>query len=324
MARKQKDPHSSHPSSSLEPVEHLSSRLQRKLLKRVDKQQKHYRSSGKPYPLVIVQSPSRDMEQKPQWRLKRLLNGTWFGYPLYPVMAVVSITVWMLTSIFDVIWLTAHPTWAAYGAFVTVIVGLIGALGVIVPGLTVWRETSGAERHASLNRAFFNACAMILYLISFVLRLLAGPGDGMVAVLLGFLGLVSVIYAAFLGRVLVFTKGTGVHLITWEVGSEDDEAALRVEHVEENTLYRVTAAGVPLVLLRQGSQFYAISATCPHAGGPLDEETLQGDVVKCSWHGSRFCMRDGHVLTGPATVNVPRYDVCVRNGQVLVKPIDEH
>jgi len=152
------------------------------------------------------------MEQKPQWRLKRLLNGTWFGYPLYPVMAVVSITVWMLTSIFDVIWLTAHPTWAAYGAFVTVIVGLIGALGVIVPGLTVWRETSGAERHASLNRAFFNACAMILYLISFVLRLLAGPGDGMVAVLLGFLGLVSVIYAAFLGRVLVFTKGTGVNL----------------------------------------------------------------------------------------------------------------
>ncbi len=212
MARKQKDPQSSHPSSSLEPVEHLSSRLQRKLLKRVDKQQKHYRSSGKPYPLVIVQSPSRDMEQKPQWRLKRLLNGTWFGYPLYPVMAVVSITVWMLTSIFDVIWLTAHPTWAAYGAFVTVIVGLIGALGVIVPGLTVWRETSGAERHASLNRAFFNACAMILYLISFVLRLLAGPGDGMVAVLLGFLGLVSVIYAAFLGRVLVFTKGTGVNL----------------------------------------------------------------------------------------------------------------
>ena len=202
MARKQKDPHSSHPSSALEPVEHLSSRLQRKLLKRVDKQQKHYRSSGKPYPLVMVQSPSRDMEQKPQWRLRRLLNGTWFGYPLYPVMTVVSITVWMLTSIFDVIWLTAHLTWAAYGAFVTVIVGLIGALGVIVPGLTVSRDTSGAERYASLNRAFFNACATILYLISFVLRLLAGPGDGMVAVLLGFLGLVSVIYAAFLSRFL--------------------------------------------------------------------------------------------------------------------------
>ena len=37
--------------------------------------------------------------------------------------------------------------------------------------------------------------------------------------------------------------------------------------MEENTLYRVTAAGVPVVLLRQGSQFYAISATCPMPEG---------------------------------------------------------
>ena len=81
---------------------------------------------------------------------------------------------------------------------------------------------------------------------------------------------------------------------------------------------------MPVVLLRRGSQFYAISATCPHAGGPLDEGTLQGDVVECSWHGSRFCMRDGRVLTGSATVNVPRYDVYVRNGQVLVKLVNEH
>jgi len=265
------------------------------------------------------------MKQKPQWRLKRLLYGTCFGYPLYPVITVVSISAWMLTSILDVIWLTAQSTftWAAFGAFVTVIVGLIGAPGMIVQSLTVSRDTSGAKRRAGLKRAFFNACATILYLISFVLRLLAGPGDGVVAVLLGFLGLGSVIYAAFLGRVLVFTKGTGVTLTAWEVGGADDEAALRVEQVEENTLYRVTAAGMPLVLLRQGSQFYAIGASCPHAGGPLDEGILQGDVVECPWHGSHFCMRNGHVLTGPATANVPHYSVCVRNGQVLVKPVEE-
>src|SRR5215470_19480274 len=110
MARKQKDPQSSHPSSSLEPVQHLSSRTQRKLNKRTDKQQKHYRSSGKPYPLIMVHGPSRNMKQKPQWRLKRLLYGTCFGYRLYPVITVVSISAWMLTSIFDVIWLTAQST----------------------------------------------------------------------------------------------------------------------------------------------------------------------------------------------------------------------
>jgi nitrite reductase/ring-hydroxylating ferredoxin subunit len=40
-------------------------------------------------------------------------------------------------------------------------------------------------------------------------------------------------------------------------------------------------------------------------------------------HGSRFCIRDGRVLTGSATVNAPRYDVRIRNGQIEVKHISE-
>jgi nitrite reductase/ring-hydroxylating ferredoxin subunit/uncharacterized membrane protein len=261
--------------------------------------------------------------RKPPRRLKSLLNGTWFGHPLHPVITDVPIIGWMLTAIFDIIWLIAHPSWAAYGAFVTVIVGLLGALGAIVTGLTDWSDTYGPERRVGLNHALFNAAATVLYVVSFVLRLLAGPGDGVAAVLIGFVGLVSVIYAAYLGGEMVFTKGTGVNHTAWEAGSEDYEAVLPLSNVEENRLYRVMAAGVPVVLLRQGLQFYAIAATCPHAGGPLDEGTLTGDIVECPWHGSRFCMRDGRVLTGPATVNAPRYDVRVRDGQVEIKRISE-
>src|SRR5881397_3642285 len=79
-------------------------------------------------------------QRKPPRRLKSLLNGTWFGHPLHPVITDVPITAWMLTALFDVIWLISptHTTWAAYGAFVTVIVGLLGALGAIVTGLTDW------------------------------------------------------------------------------------------------------------------------------------------------------------------------------------------
>jgi nitrite reductase/ring-hydroxylating ferredoxin subunit/uncharacterized membrane protein len=259
--------------------------------------------------------------RKPPRRLKSLLNGTWFGHPLHPVMTDVPIVAWLLTAIFDIIWLIApsHTSWAALGAFVAVIVGLLGALGAIATGLTDWSDTYGAERRIGLNHALFNACATILYLISFILRLIAGPGDGIAAAILGFVGLACVIYAGYLGGEMVFTKGTGVNHTAWEAAGEDYEAVLPLEGVEENTLYRVTASGVPVVVLRQGKQFCAISATCPHAGGPLDEGTLTGDVVECPWHGSRFHLCDGRVLTGPATVNAPRYDVRVRNGQVEVK-----
>src|SRR4249920_3063764 len=105
--------------------------------------------------------------QKPPRRLKSLLNGTWLGHPLHPVLTDVPITAWMLTAVFDVIWLIAHPALAAYGAFVTVIVGLLGALGAIVTGLTDWSDTDGAQRRVGLNHAFFNACATLLYLVSF-------------------------------------------------------------------------------------------------------------------------------------------------------------
>lgn len=263
-------------------------------------------------------------QRKPPRRLKSLLNGTWFGHPLHPMITDVPVTAWILTAIFDVIWLIAHPSWAAYGAFVTVIVGLLGALGAIVTGLTDWSDTYGAERRVGLNHALFNAIATILYFVSFLLRLLAGPGDGIAAVIIGFVGLASLIYAAYLGGDMVFVKGTGVNHTAWEAVGEDYEPVMAVEGVEENKLYRVTAAGVPVVLLRQGSHYSAIAATCPHAGGPLDEGSLTGDVVECPWHGSRFCMRDGRALTGPATVNAPRYDVRVRDGQVEVKRIGDH
>ncbi len=262
--------------------------------------------------------------RKPPRRFRSFLNGTWFGHPLHPVITDIPITAWLLTAIFDIIWLIAHTTWAAYGGFVAVIVGLLGALGAFATGLTDWSDTYGSERHVGFNHLLFNTGALLLYLVSFLLRLIAGPGDGVAAAILGFVGLGCVLYAGYLGGEMVFTKGTGVNHTAWEAASEDYEAVLPLEKVEENTLYRVTASGVPVVLLRQGEQVYAISATCPHAGGPLDEGTLQGNVVECPWHGSRFCMRDGRVLTGPATVNAPRYDVRVRNGQVEVKRIGEH
>jgi nitrite reductase/ring-hydroxylating ferredoxin subunit len=257
--------------------------------------------------------------RKPPRRFRSFLNGTWFGHPLHPVITDIPITAWLLTAVFDIIWLIAHTTWAAYGGFVAVIVGLLGALGAIATGLTDWSDTYGAERHVGFNHLLFNTGATILYLVSFILRLIAGPGDGIAAAILGFVGLACVLYAGYLGGEMVFTKGTGVNHTAWEGAGEDYEAVLPVEGVEEHKLYRVMASGVPVVLLRQGQRFCALSATCPHAGGPLDEGTLTGDVVECPWHGSRFHMCDGRVLTGPATVNAPRYDVRVRNGQVEVK-----
>lgn len=265
-------------------------------------------------------------QRKPPRRLKSFLNGTWLGHPLHAMLTDIPVGAWVITAIFDVIWLISpvNFAWAARGAEVTVIFGILGALGAACTGFADWSDTYGSERRVGLNHAIFNSSALVLYIVSLVLRLTQASGDSVAAAVIGFIGLGVMSYAAYLGGDMVFIKGTNVNHTAWEAGSDSFEAVMPVEQVEENKLYRVLVAGVPVVLLRQGLHIYAISATCSHAGGPLDEGSLEGDVVQCPWHGSRFCVRDGRALTGPATANAPRYDVRVQNGQVEARRAGSH
>src|SRR5258706_6062722 len=119
--------------------------------------------------------------RKPPRRLKSLLHGTWFGHPLHPVITDVPIAAWMLTAIFDIIWLIAHTSWAAYGAFVTVIVGLLGALGAIVTGLADWSDTYGTERRGGGKNPPFHPTPAKLFVLSLFLPPPLGSGGGVEA-----------------------------------------------------------------------------------------------------------------------------------------------
>ncbi|HLG63416.1 MAG TPA: Rieske 2Fe-2S domain-containing protein [Ktedonosporobacter sp.] len=262
-------------------------------------------------------------QRKPPRRFRSFLNGTWLGHPLHPAITDVPLGAWLMAAVFDIIWLISPvaSVWAARAALVSVIIGLVGALASAITGFADWSDTYGAERRVGLYHALLNVAATVLYIVSLILRLLNGSNESIAAAILGFVGLLAVLSAAYFGGDMVFVKGTAVNHAAWEHGAEEFEAVLPLASLEENKLRRVMAANVPLILLRQGENIYAMGATCPHAGGPLDEGTLTGDVVQCPWHGARFCVRNGRVLTGPATVNAPHYETRVRDGQVEVKRV---
>ncbi|MFI5278007.1 MAG: Rieske 2Fe-2S domain-containing protein [Ktedonobacterales bacterium] len=260
--------------------------------------------------------------RQPPRRLKSLLNGTWLGHPLHPALTDVPIGAWLLAVILDIIWLVAPAaqSWAGRGAEVAVIVGVLGAVAAAVTGLADWSDTYGAERTVGLLHAALNTLALVLFIISAALRLGASDGASVAAITLDFIGLISVLAAAYYGGDMVFDKGTAVNHTAWEAGAEEFEPALAVADLPEHTLRRVTVAGIPVVVLKTGERYFAIAATCTHAGGPLDEGELQaGDVVQCPWHGSRFRLRDGKPLTGPATIAQPRYETRVRDGMLELR-----
>ena len=263
---------------------------------------------------------------KPPRRLKTLLSGTLLGHPLHPAITDVPVAAWLIAAVFDVLWLAVPDTlvWAPRGAEVLVVAGLIGALGAFVTGIADWSDTYGAERTVGLYHGLLNSSAIVLYIVSTVLRFTDASAQSVAGAIVGFVGLAAVLVAAYLGGDMVFAKGTGVNHTAWEAGSEEFEAVLPVAQATENRLYRVTAAGVPVLLVKLNDHYAAISATCSHAGGPLDEGTLTNGVVQCPWHGSRFRLRDGKAITGPATVNQPRYDVRVHEGQIEVRRRSGH
>ena len=39
--------------------------------------------------------------------------------------------------------------------------------------------------------------------------------------------------------------------------------------------------------------FHALDGICPHAGGPLAQGTIRGNVVTCPWHGWQFDVTTG-------------------------------
>ena len=51
----------------------------------------------------------------------------------------------------------------------------------------------------------------------------------------------------------------------------------------------------------------------------LSEGKLDGDAIECPWHASRFCVRDGSVVDGPATHPQPRFETRVRGGRIEVR-----
>lgn len=64
--------------------------------------------------------------------------------------------------------------------------------------------------------------------------------------------------------------------------------------------------------------YYAIEDLCPHDEGPVAEGKLDGCVIECPRHGATFDIRTGKVLSPPALVDVPHYQVRVEGNDVQI------
>ena len=247
---------------------------------------------------------------------KNFLHGVWLGHPLHSAITDVPVGSWTAALVMDVLEMSGRSEYAP-GADAAIALGLVGAVGAAASGLADWSDTHGKAQRVGALHGLINAGAAILYGGSYVARKADNRGLGRG---LSFAGYAMVIAGAFLGGEVAYSKKIGVnHAPLEEDLPKQFTPVCAVTDLEENTPLRRTADGNDIFLLKRGSSVFALANKCAHLGGPLNEGKIEGDVVQCPWHGSRFCVKDGSVVDGPATHNQPVLEVQIQGNQVLVR-----
>ena len=106
---------------------------------------------------------------RPMPAVRDFLNGRWIGHPLHALLTDVPIGILFLVILFD---LAGQSLAAATKAIL--LVGILAMLAAAVAGLADYSDTDGTARERATLHGTLMVVALVLYVVSFVLRL--GPG----------------------------------------------------------------------------------------------------------------------------------------------------
>jgi len=79
---------------------------------------------------------------------------------------------------------------------------------------------------------------------------------------------------------------------------------------------KIFAAEKVVVTQPTKGDFLAFSAVCTHQGCVVAD--IKGEDIDCTCHGSKFSIKDGSVVNGPATKPLQKLTATVKNGEISV------
>src|SRR5437588_10312631 len=98
----------------------------------------------------------------------------------------------------------------------------------------------------------------------------------------------------------------------------DFEAGCEIESVDDGGMLLGHAFGEAILVVRQGSELFAIGATCTHYGGPLAKGLMVDCTGRCPSQHARFDLRTGEAIAAPALSDVTCYKIGKRGERVFV------
>ena len=72
-----------------------------------------------------------------------------------------------------------------------------------------------------------------------------------------------------------------------------------IDQIPLGTMASFTVDGKEILIANYNGNYYAMNLKCTHMGGDLSKGKLEGRVVTCPRHGSKFDVTTGECISGP-------------------------
>jgi 3-phenylpropionate/trans-cinnamate dioxygenase ferredoxin component len=99
----------------------------------------------------------------------------------------------------------------------------------------------------------------------------------------------------------------------------------KTNEIEEGTIKPVNVEEKEIMIARYHGDYYALEKNCTHKGGDLSRGKLDGKIVTCPLHASRFDITTGKNISGPKigfiklkTGDLKTYEVKVEGDSIMV------
>ncbi len=244
-------------------------------------------------------------------------GGRWAGHTVHAALSDLPIGLWSGTIVLDLLGKDVpvdggrlDPAGALSAA------GLVAAAATIATGVTDWSVSDGGDRRVGLFHGLLNLAGTALQAASLVARLSGQRGPARV---LAVTSMTVTGAAGFVGGHLVQGRAVMVNRVATTTGPTRWVRAIEDGDLPDGATTGVVVDGRQVMLHRRGDEVHALDDLCSHAGALLSRGPVLDCVVTCPLHESRFDVRDGRIVRGPAHHPQPVLPTRIRNGWIELR-----